>query len=320
MMKNTIIILVLTCWGCIPSSDFPQIGISNELIRAKLYLPDLEKGYYQSTRFDWSGVIPLLEYKGHTYFGQWFETYDPKKHDAICGPVEEFGVIGYEKAKVGGEFLKIGIGFLRKPSEEKYNPFTYYEIVNPGEWKVKGTDSQVEFTHRLTNISGYSYVYKKTVCLIKDKPIMVIKHRLKNIGRQAIETTVYNHHFFTIDNQFTGPGTIVKFPFDLQGTGKGIGDLAKLQGKQIIFLRQLTKKDKVYIENLQGFENLPNNYEFRIENHDTRAGVRVTCDRPISKLVFWACSTTSCPEPYIKIHVDPLQEFTWEYVYELYEL
>ena len=46
-------------------------------MRAKLYLPDAQQGYYRATRFDWSGQIASLESQGHNYFGQWFEKYDP---------------------------------------------------------------------------------------------------------------------------------------------------------------------------------------------------------------------------------------------------
>jgi len=69
---------------------FPQTEISNGLIHAKIYLPDLHEGYYRGSRFDWSGNIASLDYNGHNYFGQWFSKYDPEIHDAIMGPVEEF--------------------------------------------------------------------------------------------------------------------------------------------------------------------------------------------------------------------------------------
>jgi hypothetical protein len=65
------------------AAAFPQAVISNGLIRAKLYLPDQHQGCYRGARFDWPGVITSLEYKGHSYFGQWFEHYDPKTHDSI---------------------------------------------------------------------------------------------------------------------------------------------------------------------------------------------------------------------------------------------
>src|SRR4051812_15019199 len=84
-----------------PGEPFPEARIKNGLISARLYLPDTAKGYYRGSRFDWSGVMPELEYHGHSYFGQWFEKYGPTLHDAIMGPVEDYYPIGYEEAKVG---------------------------------------------------------------------------------------------------------------------------------------------------------------------------------------------------------------------------
>jgi len=35
----------------------PQTEISNGIIKASLYLPDTNNGYYRATRFDWAGII-----------------------------------------------------------------------------------------------------------------------------------------------------------------------------------------------------------------------------------------------------------------------
>jgi hypothetical protein len=34
-------------------SQFPQAAITNGIISALIYLPDLMTGYYRGTRFDW---------------------------------------------------------------------------------------------------------------------------------------------------------------------------------------------------------------------------------------------------------------------------
>ena len=97
----------------------PQADIANSKVKAKLYLPDAAQGYYRATRFDWSGVVPCLTFKGHTYFGVWFKRYDPLVNDSITGPVEEFrssdglSSIHYDEAKAGDLFLKPGVGVLR---------------------------------------------------------------------------------------------------------------------------------------------------------------------------------------------------------------
>jgi len=56
------ICLFLACGpGALVAADFPRAEISNGSVRAKLYLPDPDNGYYRATRFDWSGVISSLE-------------------------------------------------------------------------------------------------------------------------------------------------------------------------------------------------------------------------------------------------------------------
>jgi hypothetical protein len=52
----------------------------------------------------------------------------------------------------------------------------------------------------------------------------------------------------------------------------------------------------------------------------TGAGVRITSDQPLSKLVFWSAPATICPEPYITIKVNPGQEYSWKIMYEFYTI
>lgn len=297
--------------------DVPKTNITNGLVKVELYLPDAKKGYYRGTRFDWSGVIPIVEYDGHNYHGKWFENYSPTNHDAIMGPVEEFDPIGYDNAQVGESFLKIGVGSLVKSKVSPYSPYELYAVSNPGKWKVKKQSDKVQFTHTLKD-DRYSYVYEKTVKLIKGKPEMVLMHTLKNTGKQTIETSVYNHNFFVIDEQPAGPGYKIILPYENLSSedGKGVGELVNLKGDQVLFLRDLTKKEQVYFPNLTNGNSV--SYKMNVENIKTGAGVRVTGDRPISKLVFWSSSTNVSPEPYINVKVEPGQSFSWNISYEYY--
>lgn len=296
----------------------PQTEISNGLIHARLYLPDVQNGYYRGSRFDWSGVIPDLQYDGHTYYGQWFPKYDARIHDAIMGPVEDFYPIGFNEAKPGGTYLKIGIGILVRPDTSRYSIVPPYEIVNHGEWKVKTSKRQVEFTQILKDTS-YAYEYKKTVELLKGKPGMVISHSLKNTGNKTIETEVYDHNFFMLDKQTTGPGFAITFPFELKADG-GKPELAEIRGNQIVFIKELAPNEHVYYTALNGFGENAGDYDIKVENKNTGAGSRITCDRPLSKMVFWSASTTVCPEPYIHIKAAPGETFTWKISYDYYSL
>jgi hypothetical protein len=88
MAKILVPACAAACMGLLPAADFPSAEITNGQIRAKVYLPDAQNGYYRGTRFDWSGVVYSLQYKGHNYYGPWVQRTDPKVHDFVyVGPV-----------------------------------------------------------------------------------------------------------------------------------------------------------------------------------------------------------------------------------------
>jgi len=303
-----------------PQMNFPQTEISNGLIRAKIYLPDTKEGYYQGTRFDWSGNMPSLIYNGHEYFGQWFKNYSPEIHDVIMGPVEEFTALDYPETKPGESFVKIGVGVLTKPDDQPYTFARLYPVVDHGKWSVITQHDQVQFLHELQG-KEYSYSYTKIVQLVKDKPELLLSHTLKNSGKRTIETSLYDHNFFVIDKQPIGPGYVVRLPYTIKSEGVDkISDFSEIRGNELAYLRNVRSEENIYYKNLAGYGPDASDYDIRIENKNTGAGVRITCDQPFLKLAFWCCSTTLCPEPYIKIKVEPGKEISWTIRYEFYLL
>jgi hypothetical protein len=300
-------------------SEPPQANISNGIVDVQLYLPDAENGYYRGTRFDWSGVIPQVEYKGHTYHGLWFESYNATNHDAIMGPVEEFGPLGYDEVKAGETFVKVGVGSLVKPVERQYTYSKLYQVANGGKWKIKKKSGEMVFIHSLTD-NNYGYEYKKTVRLIKGKPEMLLLHSLTNKGNRNMTTTVYNHNFFVIDKQPTGPGYEISFPVNKlsSANSKGVGEVVELQHNKILYLRGLAKREQGYFPDLTAGVEMP--YEITVEHVKTGAGVKIKGDRPVAKMVYWSSATTVSPEPYINIKLDPGKTFTWKISYEYYTI
>jgi hypothetical protein len=233
------------------------------------------------------------------------------------GPVEEFGPVGYKEAKPGESFVKVGIGSLTRPDGSAYSSYKLYQFVNPGKWEIKKKADQIQFIHTLDDQS-YPYEYTKTIKLTKGKSQLAITHSLKNKGTKIIETDAYDHNFLIIDKEGTGPGYVVKFPVEVSGTGKGYGELYQFQGKQLTYLKAFARSESIYCGGIQGIGNDPKDYDISVENVKTGAGVRITCDIPALKMVFWSCSTTVCPEPYIMIKAEPGKEFTWTITYDYY--
>lgn len=304
----------------VSAADPPEADISNEMIRARLYLPDPDSGYYRATRFDWSGVISSLDFKGHSYFGKWFDKYDPKIHDAIMGPVEEFTTnsagFGYDEVKAGGSFLRIGVGVVRKPAQTPANRFVTYDIVDPGRWTVQRGPDWISFTQEVPAADGYAYVYRKTVRLTKGKPELVLEHSLKNTGSKAIETSVYDHNFFVIDNQMPGPDFVVRFPFDAKATGD-LKDILEVRDRQVTYRRTLAKNETV-LTPITGFGDSASDYNITIENRKTGAGVKVSGDQPLRRVVFWSAPKVLSPEAYVDLKIAPGQERQWRMTYDFY--
>ena len=305
------------------ADSFPEATISNGSIKARFYLPDAQRGYYRGTRFDWAGVIPSLEFNGHNYFGVWFDKYDPKLHDAITGPVEEFyfkdAALGYAEAKAVETFVRIGVGILRKPEEAKFDRFHTYEMVDGGKWTVNPHRDSIDFRHRLDDkASGYAYDYHKTVRLVAGKPEMLIEHILKNTGRKPIETDVYNHNFFVIDGQQTGPDLSVTFPFEPKAT-RDMGGMAELRGRELAYTRIVGHDEHVMTE-IEGFTAGLRDHSFKVENRKTGAGVRVSGDHPMSRLLFWCGWKVLSPENYVTMRIEPGKDFRWTVRYEFYAL
>ena len=336
--KNSIIVGCLFAVSLMTAQTYPaaypQTEISNGMLRANVYLPDREKGFYRGMRFDWAGVMASLEYKGHGYFGPFFEKFDLAVSDveignpvvagiasAASGPVEEFigadeSALGYAEAKPGETFCKIGVGALRRIDNAPYSSYVNYAIVNGGKRSVKSGPDSVEFTQQLDCASGYDYEYTKTIRLLKNEPVMTIEHHLVNTGAKTIETEVYDHNFLIIDHQGAGPAIEITFPFAPKPT-KTLDPLAEVRGKQLVFPKDLRGKDTFYGE-FQGFVKTARDYKIRVENKSTGAGVVVTCDQPLANLGVWAVRTVVAPEPYIEIKIPAGRDFSWKYTYTFY--
>jgi len=314
------------------AAEYPSAEISSGDLLVKLYLPDARTGFYRASRFDWSGMIASLVYRGHEYYGPWFQRVDPSIHDftydgpdivaspctAAIGPAEEFITgasqpLGYNDAKAGGSFVKIGVGALRKPDDSKYDQFRLYELVNGGTWTVQKTAQSIELIQTLTDPhSGYGFVYRKTVSVSKNE--MTIAHRLRTTGSKPIDTNVYNHNFLRIDGATPGPDYTITVPFAIQSHHPPDPALAEIRGNQIVYRKLLINQDRVATP-IEGFGTNPKDYDVRIENSRSHAGLQITGDRPLESESLWSIRAVLAVEPFVKIHAAPGEEFSWSMKY-----
>jgi hypothetical protein len=332
ILSSVLLLCIIIGLASCSSAKYPQATITNGQITAKLYLPDAKTGYYRSTRFDWSGAIYSLQYKGHEFYGPWIDRINPSIVNweyqgdeivsglcsALYGPVEEFVTpLGWNESKPGGTFIKIGVGVLRR-GDDPYNQYRHYDVQNPGTWTVNKASDSIEFTQELADpSSGYAYLYTKTVRLLTGKPVLEIAHSLKNTGSLAIHTAVYNHNFVVIDGQTPGPDYTITLPFQARaGSGDNRGP-AEIRGNQIVFPRPLVDKDEIVLF-IDGYGDTANDAEIIIENTKAGAGIRITNDRPLIREMVWSIRTVLTIEPFIAIDIEPGGTFTWKNTIEYY--
>jgi hypothetical protein len=308
--------------------SLPHHDISNGIVSAKVYLPGAN-GLYQGTRFDRTGVVAKATYKGQNYGQYWFSSTSPAVHDFVwqngqvivstasgaAGPVEEFTTVGYEEAKAGGKFLKIGVGILTR-GPEAYDFVHTYPVVNEGKRSASATKTSVRLTHELSDTdTGYGYSYVKTVRLVPGKAQMVIEHELKNTGSKVIDTAVYCHNFLTLS---TGNENVaISAPFNIIAAKPFTPGAAEVSGKTIRYLRPVKEGESV-TSPISGFGTGVSDYDFKVVNTKSGFGQRIRADQPLSRINFWSIRTNVSWEPYIAISLKPGESKKWTYTYDYF--
>jgi hypothetical protein len=305
----------------------PFITLTNGRITAKVTPPDLERGFFRGTRFDQAGVVTSLKLGGKEFYGPWFSRTAPEVLDytytadglvagpdsAATGPVEEFAQLGFDDAKPGGTFVKIGVGVLRRPDDRPYDKYWHYEIADWGQRGLRHTTNSVTFTQRVANgPSGYAYDYEKTLRLVPGTTQLVIEHALKNTGAKTISSNVYNHNFLRLTPG--NDGIRVTFPFKVTAANPPAADLLRIGGNSMTYLRPMAYKERISFA-VTGFGATASDYDISITDPKTKAGVRMQGDQPITRINIFSIDTTQSVEPYIGIELAPGAEKRWRYTY-----
>jgi hypothetical protein len=332
-MKTTFRILT-ACAACLAvypiasasddPADYPHQVLRNDTgMRVTVMLVDGEKGFYRGTRFDWAGHIAQAKYRGHTFFGLWKTPHDPTNYEAGVGPCDEFGITnppGYEKAKPGEPFLKIGVGLLQRIDDKPYHFSVNYPVVNAGRWRQQNINDGVDFHHQLRTEVDWGYRYNKTVRVLNDLPIFTISRTLKNIEGNDIKTASYNHNFIRIDDEPIGPS------YELELSGELAAEVsppAKFDGRKLTFTDKVEKPLMIYFKGSPkgtdrfrgGF--VDRSFDVTITNRRTGGRLEIKHEFELSELRLWVAPTAICPEPFVNIDLGPAETAVWNTLYRL---
>jgi len=293
-----------------PNPAYPHVVLSNRVLSAVVYLPDATNGYYRGSRFDWSGMIAQVDYRGHTFFGELKGPHNPLTHDHGCGPCEEFGMNdppGFREAAEGETFIKIGVGRLVKTGAN-YFFGAGYRMVEPGEWKItREGPSRLRFEQSLSDTNGWGYLYTKELMLIDGAPVLRIAHTLRNTGTRRIVTDHYSHNMLIFDRVPIGKPYRLVLPFAPQAS-PALSGSAALRGNVIEFLQE--PLSGAFWTALTGFSR-PADNGARVEAPELGLGLEIETDLVPARYTVYAEPTALCPEPFVALDVEPGASLTW---------
>ena len=292
-------------------TDYPRLQLDNGLLQVSIYLPDGDIGYYRGTRFDWSGIIERVDYAGHRFYAPLHAEHDPLRHDSVSGPADEFAMfqpMGFAEAAAGESFVKIGVGLLQKGAAGEYRFDGDYRLLRAADWDMKHGVDWIEFSQELAGDRGWAYRYEKSIRLLPGKAGFEIAYRLENSGEKVIDISHYNHNFTLIDDTPYGPDYRVEFPFTAPAP-MPLGEHAWFRGNAIEVERELGNSS-LWLPVFEGDD--PGGYNAAsVRNLKTGAGVEFSGSAPITRMVFWAVERAACPEPFIRIRLQPGQQRQW---------
>ncbi len=150
----------------------------------------------------------------------------------------------------------------------------------------------------------------KTLSLVPGKPQLLITHRLRNTGRKAINTSVYDHNFLRLVSG--NGGVTVTFPFAPAAANPPPSDLMRIQGNTLTYLRPMANKERISFL-ATGFGKTAADYDFTVASEG--ASVRVQGDHPVTRLNIFSVDRVQSVEPYIALDLAPSTEKRWTYTY-----
>lgn len=311
------VVLVSVGWG---EAAYPAAVLDNGSLRIVVDLADTEDGRYQGTRFDLSGQMLSARYGGMEFFGPWKGSWDGPVFRDGAGPAEEFSMEnppGYAEAGVGGEFLKIGVGVLRRTDARSYLFHREYPVVSRGEWENRWGALWVESEHRLEMGTDWGYRYVKRVELDAEKAEILIRRRLWNTGKRRIETEHYSHNF-VLPGDFVPDERIEMETGILIEPAETVKEAIVFDGRRIGF-REPMPKGGHYVDlfALAGIEwRLPARYNRGLwRNRERGVELSFAGSHPLSKLVFYGLGRSLSLEPFVPIEVEPGEVVEWQTVY-----
>lgn len=218
---------------------------------------------------------------------------------------------GYNEARPGEAFLKIGVGTLRRLDHYRYL-FGQFPVQRLAPNRlVRATATEAAFSQAFDSGLGYAYVYEKTYRVDPARATLRICYRLRNTGAKPLLTEQYNHNWFCLGDA-PQCGTTVRSPFALQPAPDQPFDGLEIRSGRLTLTRPVARPSSAStLQYVRAWRN-----RLRIENPASGQWVAVSGDFPVSRFSLFANAEAVCPEVFCQWTLPPGASAEWERVYQ----
>ncbi|MFZ2654203.1 MAG: hypothetical protein WAX69_04760 [Victivallales bacterium] len=272
--------------------------------------PSSTERYHRGVRFTPVAAVLRVVARENEYL------LNPVEHDScldVAGLMAEFDPVsplGFEEAKIGEGFVKVGVGVLRK-NREKYAPRPPYEVMELAETKTTWEKDSVKYKQTCHGINGYGYELKSEMKIEPQNHKLVIEWELTNTGTRQLETWHYSHNCFRFGNLDISDGYRLSFPYDFNIEGNS--DAVEKTGRSLQFLKRPVTPLNIRVPFPD--KDIPNTFELI----DEKTGLEARCltSRYGAYTTLHASKDYVCPEQFVRITLPPGQTAKWtrEYVF-----
>jgi hypothetical protein len=272
--------------------------------RLEVEIADLGTAY-QGARFDWTGFITQVTLdQTHTFCAP--ESLRAGEGTGGIGLCNEFGImkpIGYDDARPGEQFPKLGVGLLTKPDDAAHEFFRPYRI-EPFAVRIKPEADRVVYDIEPLPCRGYEARLRKTVQL-HDAAFDVV-YELENVGARAIRTHEYNHNFIAIDGRPPGPGDLLRLAKDVALAD--VPPLLSIEGRDV---RWRDKTPVPFLCPAPGPYPQIDGPFWELTYEPGGVGMRETVNVPAEHFGLWCTPHLVGPEVFVTIDLQPGARMTW---------
>lgn len=286
------------------------LALESGRLRVEMALPG---AMYQGSRWSWSGFITQVTIDGrHTFCTSEGEDEGSSRGIGLCNEWGIFAPVGFDSARAGEKFPKLGVGLLTKPDDKPYSFTRAYEI-EPFERHVEHSPSTCTARIVTEPLECRGHAARLREMFWVEENRLRVETEIENVGSEPIQTHEYRHNFLALDGAEIGPDYTLSVPYRIEASNEIAPDL-RIGEREVSFGR--TPRNS-FLQVLGGAAGAGANAWWELR-HASGVRVRETINVALEELKVWGAAHVLSPEAFVTVQVEPGARQAWAREYEFF--